>query len=159
MKEFLQGMTEGSSTMSGSCNAGTVLLQKKGWYKNFQVWPNEKGITNFLSIPMLEETGYKVSTHINRDWEMTTPKGEVIVFKHDTGVCKKMPYIDLHEQEERNVMIETMKKNLAGFTKKEIEKVKLPRVAQQRIGHPTCKHLKEIVSQPGLKTPPSGDLM
>ena len=45
--------------MNGNCNAGTVTLKKKGWYKIFQVWLNEQGIVNLLSIPMLEEAGYK----------------------------------------------------------------------------------------------------
>ena len=67
--------------MDGNCNAGSVLLKQKGWYKNFQVWLNEHGIVNLLSIPMLEEAGYKVSTHTDDDWKVTTPRGEVIVFK------------------------------------------------------------------------------
>ena len=53
--------------MNGNCNAGTVTLKKKGWYKNFQVWLNKQGIVNLLSIPMLEEAGYKVSTHTDRN--------------------------------------------------------------------------------------------
>ena len=154
VKEFLRDITEGLLTMSGSCNAGTVLLQKKGWYKNFQVWLNEKDIVNLLSISMLEDAGYKVSTHTDRDWEVTTPQGKVIVFKRDTGVCKGMPYIDLHTKHEGHVMIETMKNNIKGFTKKEAERVKLSRVVQRRIGHPTSEHIKEIVSQPCITNVP-----
>ena len=52
---------------------------------------------NLLSIPMLEGAECKVSTHTNRDWDVTTLQGEVIVFKRDIGVCKGMPYIDLCE--------------------------------------------------------------
>ena len=77
---------------------------------------------------MLEDTGYKVSKHTDRDWEVTTSQGKVIVFKHDTGVCKGMPYIDLRTQHEGHVMIETVKENIKGFTKKEVEKAKLSRV-------------------------------
>ena len=107
--------------MSGNCNAGTVLLGQKGWYKNFQVWLNEQGIVNLLPIPMLEEAGYKVSTHTDREWIVTTPKGEDIVFKRDTRVCKGIPYIDLRDHAEGAVMIETVRKNIDGFTKKDIE--------------------------------------
>ena len=64
--------------MNGNCNAGTVTLKKKGWYKIFQVWLNEQGNVNLLSIPMLEEAGYKVSTHTDRDWEVTTPQGPLL---------------------------------------------------------------------------------
>ena len=68
-----------------------MLLKQKGWYKNFQVWLNERGIMNLLSIPMLEEAGDKVSTHTDGDWKVTTPQGTVVVFKRNTGVCKGMP--------------------------------------------------------------------
>ena len=63
--------------MDGNCNARSVLLKEKGWYKNFQAWLNEGGIVNLLSsIPMLEEAGYKVSTHHTDDeWKVTTPSG------------------------------------------------------------------------------------
>ena len=67
-KKHLHAIGETNSTMSGNCNAGsTVTLKKKGWYKNFQVWLNEQGIVNLLSIHMLEEAGYKVSTHTDRN--------------------------------------------------------------------------------------------
>ena len=116
--------------MSGSSNASTVLLEKKGWCKNFQVWLNERGIVSLLPTPMLEEARYKMSTHTDRDWEVTTLKGEVIVFKRDTGVCKGMPYIDLQDQKEGSAMIETVKKNLVGFIKREIKKADLSCVVQ-----------------------------
>ena len=88
---------EDGSTMNGNCSAGSVLLEQKGWYKNFQVWLNEQGIVNLLLIPMLEEVGYKVSTYTDNNWKVTTPRGEVIVFKHDVGICNRRPYIDLRE--------------------------------------------------------------
>ena len=153
-REYLRNIGETDSTMSGNCNAGTVVLKKKGWYKNFQVWLNEQGIVNLLSIPMLEEAGYKVSTHTDRNWEVTTPQGAVVVFKRDTGVCKGMPYIDLREQQEGHVMLETVKKNMEGFTKKEIAQAELSRVVQRRTGHPTSEHLQQIVSQQSLKNVP-----
>ena len=77
-----------------------------------------------------------------------------MVFKRDTGVCKGMPYIDLREQREGHVMIETVEKNMEGFTKKEIDRAELSRVVQRRIGHPTSKHLQQIVSQQSLKNVP-----
>ena len=43
--------------MNGSCNAGTVTTNTRGWYGEFKVWLNERGISNLLSIPMLEDAG------------------------------------------------------------------------------------------------------
>ena len=115
-------MHKGETTMNGSFNAGTVSTNTKGWYGDFQVWLNKKGITNLLSIPMLEEYGYIVSTHTKGDWVVTNPKGKKIVFKRDTGVCNRMPYIDLRENMEGFAMIETIRKQFDGATNKEIER-------------------------------------
>ena len=102
--------------MNGSCNAGTVSTNTKGWYGYFQVWLNKKGIANLLSIRMLEEAGYIVSTHTKSDWVVTTPKGTKIVFKIDKGICNCMPYIDLRESMEGFTMIEKIRKQFAGAT-------------------------------------------
>ena len=131
--------------MNGNCNAGSVLLKKKGWYKSFQVWLNERGIVKLLSTPLLEEAGYyKVSTHTDDKWKVKIPRGEFIVFKRDIGVCNCMPYIDLRENAEGLFMLETVQTNMEIFTKKEIERAELARaVVQQRTGHPTDKHMKQ----------------
>lgn len=49
-------------------------------------------------------------------------QGDVVVFKCKTGICKEIPYIDIREQHEGCVMVETVKKNLARFAKKKAEK-------------------------------------
>ena len=67
---------------------------------------------------MLEDSGYKVSTHTDGDWEVTTPRGDVIMFKRDTGVCKGMPYIDLRDHREDQLMVETVNKNLEMFPRR-----------------------------------------
>ena len=59
---------------------------------------NERGIANLISVPMLEEVGYIVSSHKKKDWEVTTPEGVNINIKRDMGICKGMPYIDLSEE-------------------------------------------------------------
>merc|ERR1712194_170324 len=53
IEEFLRDIKKGKSTMEGSCNAGTVSTNTKGWYGDFEVWLNKKGIANLMSIPML----------------------------------------------------------------------------------------------------------
>ena len=63
IEEFLRNIKKGKSTMEGSCNAGTVSTSTKGWYGDFEVWLNKKGIANLLSIPMQEAAGYLVSMY------------------------------------------------------------------------------------------------
>ena len=94
-----------------------------------------------LSIPLLEEAGYKVSTHTDDDWKVTTPRGEVIVFAHDTGMCNCMPYNDVREHAEGLVMLETVEKNMEMFTKKEIERAQLAHVVQRQTWHPPHQDL------------------
>ena len=96
--------------MTGRCNAGTTVTKKKETYGYFQVWLNKKGIADLISIPMLEESGYIVSTHTHVDWVVTTPDVKDITFKRDKGVCTGMPYIGLRDQKEGLVMIETVRK-------------------------------------------------
>ena len=110
------------------------------------MWLNERGIANLLSIFMLEDEGYIVSTHTKGDWVITTPKGKKLIFKRDTGVCKGIPYINLREHKEGISMIKTVRKKFAGATKKNIEKAIQSRTAQRRIGHPLDERFKEIVS-------------
>ena len=81
MEEFLCDIREGNSTIEGSCNAGTVSNNTKGWYRGFGVWLNKKGVANLLSIPMLEAAGYLVSTHTHGNCVVTSPKGKMINFK------------------------------------------------------------------------------
>ena len=111
--------------MNGSFNAGTVSTNTKGWYGDFEIWLNKKGITNVLSITMIEAAGYLVSTHTRGIWMVTSLKGKKINFKQDTGVCSRMSYIDLRENQEGFVIIETVCKKFAGATRREIEKAYL----------------------------------
>ena len=70
------------------------------------------------------------------DWVLTTPEGKDITFKRDKGVCIGLPYIDLSEQKEGLVMIETVQKNMGGHTLEQIKGAQLSRVAQGRVVHP-----------------------
>ena len=76
--------------MTSRCNAGTPVTKMKETYGDFQVWFNKKGIANLISIPMLELSGYIVSTHTHADWVVTTSDGKYITFKRDKEVCTGM---------------------------------------------------------------------
>ncbi len=82
------------------------------------MWLNRDGIANLLFIPQLEEDGYKIDYNTNHEWVATTPQGNKIKFKQDTGLCNSMPDIDVHEDKEGLSMLQTVKKNFEGFTKK-----------------------------------------
>ena len=58
---------------------------------------NCQGIANIFSIPWLEDHGYKIDYHSDREWMVINPVGKEIIFKLDMGKCNCMPYIDMHE--------------------------------------------------------------
>ena len=95
--------------MTGRCNAGTTVTKMKLSYGDFQVWLNKKGVANLISVSMMEASGYILSTHTHADWVVTTPEGKDITFKRDKGVCTGMPYINIRDQKEGLVMIETVR--------------------------------------------------
>ena len=115
-EDFLTDIEDINATMTGRCNAGTTVTNMKGTYGNFQVWLNKKGIADIISIPMLEVSGYIVLAYTHADWVVNTPEGKGITFNCDNEVCTVIPYINLREQKEGLVMIETVRKNMGGFT-------------------------------------------
>ena len=70
------------------------------------------------SIPVLEKAGYILSGHTKKAWVVFPFKGRTFVFKRDTGVCKGIPYIDLHTNKAGLVMINTVCKNFEFHAKK-----------------------------------------
>ena len=95
---------------------------------------------------MLEAAGYIVPSNTKKDWVVFTPKGNTIVLKRDTRVCKGMPYIDLRTNKAGLVMIKTVPKNFESDAKKEIEKDKLSCTTQSMIVHPSIGYYTQILS-------------
>ena len=97
---------------------------------------------------------------------MHSPGGEKIVFKRDIGNLKNMPYIDVHDvtkaftsevfalanivahQESR---IQTIRKNMEGYSRKEVKRAIVARVAQSKVVHPPDSKFKLMVNSPSLK--------
>ena len=153
-KVHLKSIKEGGGTMTGNCNAGTTHIRKKGYFGDLQVWLNEQGVANLISISMLKKDGYSVSKTTTGEWKVVTPGGDTIPFKRDKGLTVGMPYIDLREHQEGLAFIETIRKNMAGFTPQEIEKAKLSRETQGHVGHPPDGVLKQMIGEKDLKNDP-----
>ena len=86
--------------------------------------------------------------------ESSYPRGGTILFKPDKGLTVGMPYIDLCEHKQGIALIETVRKNMAGFTPQEIEKAKLSRETQGRVGHPPDGVFKQMISEKEQKNNP-----
>jgi len=138
--------------LKGHCNAGVTVCKEQGYLGVFKMWLNRNGIANLLSIPQLEEDGYVIDYNTKRDWTVTTPQGKRIIFKRDTGLCNRMPYIDLEDLGDEGVMmLETVRKNMEGFTKRQLDKAVLARKAQAMVAHPPDEKFKQMVSRGSLK--------
>ncbi len=88
-----------------------------------------------------------------REWVVTTPAGDKIVFKRDTGVCAGMPYIDMRDHQEAFAMIETVRKRFKGFTEKQVKDAILARDEQAMLAYPPDQEFKQMVSHESLKNP------
>ena len=73
IRTYLKDVYQSPTTMSTSCNAGQTETSTRGWHGDFEVWLNSQGIANLLSTPALEEAGYKVESHTDRDCVVTSP--------------------------------------------------------------------------------------
>ena len=127
------------------------MFTKIGDLGVFKMWINKGGIANLLSIPKLEKDGFCVTSDTHGEWIVYSPGGEKIVFKRDTGNLKGMPYVDINDVttafasemfananidalQERK--IETIRKNIEGFSCKEVKGAHLARIAQSMVAHP-----------------------
>ena len=63
----------------------------------------------------------------------------------------EMPYIDLRDYEQGLVLIETVCKNMGGFTHEEIEGAKLSRQTQGRVGNPPDAVFKQLIGTKELE--------
>jgi hypothetical protein len=59
-KDLLMDVTEGGAYMIGRCNAGTTKTNKTGMLGTIKCWYNQDGITNILSIHVLEKLRYRI---------------------------------------------------------------------------------------------------
>ena len=73
------------------------------------------------------------------------------MFKRDTGLCDRMPYIDMREHQEAFAMVQTIRKNFEGFIKEQVERAILARKAQAKVAHPADAKFKQMVSSKSIK--------
>jgi hypothetical protein len=134
------------TVLQGNCNAGVSTSKEKGAYGLWSFWLNEKGIANLLSIPQLEKDGYTIDCSTKRNWVVTTPTGKCLLFKSDTGLCAGMPYLDIRENHEALVLIQTVRENFGKFTERQVNRAIAARDMQARMAHPTDESFKQMVS-------------
>jgi hypothetical protein len=163
--KYLKGIKTLTNGIKINCNAGAVTTKQMGSYSNLKVWYLPKGIANIFSMHELE-TLYRITYNSwMGHYVVHTPKGVVNFYKDKQG----LPYIDLDGPgEEATIMllqrvqgkrskaagelietalVQMVRGNYEGYTKKGILKAKEACRAQGMIGNPSEKDYKGMVSR------------
>ena len=95
-KKYMTDVSQVDVTLCSKCNGGELHSDEKGcMLDTFHMWLVCTGRTNLLSLPMLEPDGYVCQYHTNSLWIMEYLDGTVLKFKHNNGLCKGFPCIDM----------------------------------------------------------------
>ena len=154
-RRFLERIHTTMTYLRQNCNAGSKVTNKQGYWMGIPFWLNETGIANLLSLPKLEKAGWVIEYKTGGHWHAIAPDGMTLIFKKDKGLCDGMPYLDMTKPEEHIipapkddvVFIETVRKNMEGFTAEEVKRAIKARDALAMMAHPPQEKLKRLVSQ------------
>ncbi len=160
--KYLEGIKTEAQGVRINCSAGAVSTNKRGTYGSLKVWYLPDGIANIISMHELEGM-YSITYNSWQGYYVVhTPKGEVRFYKDEQG----LPYLDLEEsseaavmllqegqhpckepkQEEAVTLVQTVRGNYEGYTKREVLKAKEVRRAQAMMGNPSEKDYKTMAS-------------
>eukprot|EP00804_Cyclotella_cryptica_P011815 CCRYP_021222-RA/>CCRYP_021222-RA protein AED:0.36 eAED:-0.92 QI:0/-1/0/1/-1/1/1/0/432 len=153
-RERLERIHKVGMKLRQHCNAGATTTGRMGYWKGIKFRVNESGIANLLSVPQLANDGYELEYSTASGWLVHTPAGNTIHFLMDEGMCGGMPFIDLvaHpgtylSRRDGVAMIQTVRKNFEGYTKRQVEGAKQARDMQAMMAHPSDSAMKHMVSQ------------
>ena len=138
------------TVLQGNCNTGASMSKEKGTYGFWNFVLNEKGIAILLSVHQLEKDGYSVDYNTKRDWVITIPSSKCLLFKLDTVIFTGMPYLDIRENHEALVLIQTVRENLGKFTERQVKRTITAHNIQARLAHPTDEPFKQMTSSKTL---------
>ncbi len=149
MDKYLKDVKTLPSGIKINCNAGAVSTKQMGRYGRMKCWYLPNGIANIILMHELEKL-YRITYD---SWEgfyiVHTPLGQVQFHKDEQG----LPYINLEQsgleaaimliqsaQEQMTKgtsLVQTVRGNYEGYTKKEVLWAKEAQHAQAMIGNPS----------------------
>jgi hypothetical protein len=122
-----------------------------------KVWVNEGGVATIIPLMALAKI-WRVtydSTLNDGKFVVWTDKGKIVLDNNDGG----MPYIDLTtlEGEVALSLVQTVRGNAEGYTKREVNEAREARKAQAMVGHPTDREWLGMVRANIIKNCPITD--
>lgn len=135
---YLSGIHEAINPLTTHTNSGSSSTKMQGYLGSVLFWLDRMGIANVVSLDSLEQKYHVKYDSLENDGAFIckTTDGEVI-FKRCPDT--KFPYVDLDEEGSENavLLVQTVRKNYEGFTRREVERAILARKLQARAGHPS----------------------
>lgn len=140
---YLTGIHSSKKSLRLQTNAGSTSTSKQGFLGSIRMWLGETGMANVISINSLEELCRKRGGNLSYHSEQTggafvanLGNGEVVTFKRCPHT--DFPYIDLddHCGDDGAVMLlQSVSKNMEGYTKTEVQRAINARDAQANMGY------------------------
>ena len=130
--------------MTVNCNAGAVKTNQVGDYGKVRAWYMPEGIANIFSMHQLEKM-YRITYDSWLGYYIVhTDDGPVHFHKDEQG----LPYINLDSsgKEAATMLVQTVRGNYEGYTKKEVMRAKEARRLQGMVGGPSNKEYAGLVS-------------
>jgi Reverse transcriptase (RNA-dependent DNA polymerase) len=163
-KQLLKNVRETSDSVRVRCNAGVTVTNMKGELPGYgTVWYNPNGMANILSLARVSEK-YKITYDSTSDpgFKIHKDDGDTLTFRKNKKGLFYMDMseeenmlininedltcdMDLMEQSDGIILLNTVLDNAEVFNKKEVERAKLARKIQGTIGHPSTKDFEKIV--------------
>ncbi|KAL7469296.1 LOW QUALITY PROTEIN: hypothetical protein ACHAXS_009566 [Conticribra weissflogii] len=118
-------------------------MHKFGYMGKLKMWINPNGLANILSFNEVEQL-YQI------EYGTSSTKGCFLVHtNHGKIVFKKnaigLPYTSIAETRTAFCLINTVRGNFEGYTKKEVVQARNAREALAKVGHPTEREFGELV--------------
>ena len=137
--EHLSDVSKVDISLQGHCNTFVSHADQRGPGSSiFYMWLMRNGISNIISSPSLEKDGLRVTYDTLKSQVVHFPDGNPIFFKRDTGLCDQDPYVNVEYLNtikcETFNMIQTVRRDFEGFTKREAEKANIACKAQTILG-------------------------
>jgi hypothetical protein len=147
-RDLLDNVREADRGLVGHSNCGSTTMTHVGNVGRItDMWLNEGGIANIVPLEALAKiwrVTYDSSGGVNAGhFVIHTDQGNIPVRKNSKG----MPYIDLDgvDGEMAVDFVQTIRGNMDGFSRREVEEAREARMAQAMMGHPTDREFLGLV--------------
>ena len=147
-RNLLSDVHEVNRGLIGHSNCGSTTMNEVGNLGKIEgMWLNEGGIANIVPLDIISKIWritYDSARGMNAGhFVIHTDQGDIKVQKNSKG----MPFIDLDSVEGEVALefVQTVRGNMDGFTRREIDEARAAREAQGMMGHPTDRDFLGMV--------------